>query len=137
MNVKFFTLQAISQSLLNETVLADADFQLAQRSAWHQATKESALMSGFSYQELLQVSEFEFAFNVKSYRPSLWQLLVWWYKKNRPRGMLYRLSKNKSGNINLRIVLCRNLQGKYETKTESVPPVITQPENAYVAGILK
>ena len=136
---QFFSLQEISKHLLNEVVLADADFQLAQREAWREVSESSKLMDGFAQMESLKVNEFDFELNIQPYKPSLWRSLVWLINKKKPQGILYRVSKrdDKRKGIQVKIKLQRGKLNSYETKIESDPPIEEKPENTYVAGAFR
>jgi hypothetical protein len=136
---QFFSLQEISKHLLNEVILADADFQIAQREAWRNVSASFKLMDGFSQMESLQVNEFNFDLPIQPYKPSLWKNLIWMINKKRPPGTLYRVSKrdDKRKDIHVKIKLQRGKLNGYETQIESNPPIEEKPEDTYVAGAFK
>lgn len=136
---QFFSLQEISKHLLNEVILADADFQIAQREVWRKVSESSKLMEGFAQMESLKVNEFDFELNIQPYKPSLWRMLVWLINKKKPQGVMYQVSKRneKRKDIHVKIKLQRGKLGNYETQIQSDPPIEEKPEKTYVAGAFR
>jgi hypothetical protein len=136
---QFFSLQEISRHLLNEVILADADFQLAQREAWRKVSENSEWMNGFAQMESLKVNEFDFELNIQPYKPSLWRSLIWLINKRKPKGVMYRVSKKaeKRKDIRVKIKLQRGKLGNYETEIQSDPPIEGKSEDTYVAGAFR
>jgi hypothetical protein len=133
-------------TLLNETIRADAEFQLNQRSAWQafsdsvQAPDGIDITRGIQRQQNLSVNEIAFGFNLSPDRPGLWtRLLDAVGIRKYERGTFYRLTREKEiaeGCIRVTVTVGRDEENRLRQEVR-MEPEIKKAEEIHVTGIAR
>jgi hypothetical protein len=134
-------------TMLNETIRADAEFQINQRTAWQEFASTGAIVNGidvtagFQHQRSLLMNELTFDFDLVPDRPGFWErvLAVLHLRKSEP-GIYYRLKKAGEPAlqaIHVHLAVGRDAENAYQSKVSLSPDDSKKPEEIYVADFAR
>lgn len=134
-------------TMLNETIRADAEFQINQRSAWQEFANKGAVVNGidvtagFQHQRSLLMHELTFDFDLVPDLPGFWDrvLAVLHLRKTEP-GVYYRLKKAGEPDlqaIHVNLVVRRDAENAYRSKVTLAPENSQKQEEIYVTDIAR
>jgi hypothetical protein len=132
-------------TMLNQTIRADAEFQINQRNAWLEFEKSTAvfngidLAAGFQHQRNLFMDEVTFELDLVPDIPGFFDRTInaVLFRKA-PRGVYYRLKKPEEqhpGALHVRLVVKRNIDNRYQSEVTLDPKDKGKPEQIQVRGI--
>lgn len=132
-------------AILNETIRADAEFQLNQRSSWQEFAREPLLFNGvdiaagMQHHRNLMVREVSFDFTLVPARPGFLARVMRFLKlQAMAPASVYRLPRageaNGSG-VGVKIIVTRDAENRYrsDVKIEGNQPL--KAEEIHVAGV--
>ena len=147
MRMRSIPLNEWALTILNQTIRADAEFQINQRSAWEEFSKNTELLdgidiaAGFQHQRNLLMSELTFEFELVPDRPGLWDKIVGRLLFRPPEsGVFYRLKKKQeqnSGGIRVRIIIRRDPENRLQQEVTIEPKGSTKAEDINVVGVAR
>ncbi len=144
--MKSIRLDEWALTLLNETIRADAEFQINQRSAW-QAFSDSVeapggidVTRGMQRQRNLLLNEIAFGFTLAPEHPGLWaRLLDLTGIRSYPRGTFYRLAKEGEkggGFIKVTLTVGRDEENRMRREV-TLEPGDKKAEEIHVTGVAR
>ena len=143
--MKAIRLDQWALSILNETIRADAGFQVNQRSAWQEFAREPMffngvdITAGMQHQRNLVVQELTFGFELLPARPGFFERLIRTFGLRRAgTGQYYRLARPgevATPGISVKIIVSRDAENRYRSDLKIEPGGTLKPEEIHVAGI--
>jgi hypothetical protein len=134
-------------TILNETIRADAEFQINQRSAWQEFARTSDLFNGvdisagFQRQRSLLMHELTFEFALIPDIPGFWDKVfhLFWIRRIEP-GSYYRVRKAgevSPAEVNVKMVICRDAENRYRSEVKIDPENSMKPKDIHVVDIAR
>ena len=134
-------------TILNQTIRADAEFQINQRNAWQEFAKDTTvfngidLAAGFQHQRSLFMDELTFELDLVPDVPGFWEKVgnKMLFRKT-PGGSFYRLKKmneQNPGNMHVKLIIRRNIDNRYQAEVITDPKNPAKPEDIHVTGIAR
>ncbi len=135
-----FTVREISLHVLNQVILADADFQINQRNAWLQMGKSDETFAGFSKLSSLFLNEIDYSFELMPAPPSWWDKLKQFFGiRLKSDNSYYAIATANPtpSNLKIKISIKRDSPGKYDSEIATTPETPLKPEEINVIGFIK
>ena len=134
-------------TMLNETIRADAEFQINQRTAWQEFASKGAVVNGidvtagFQHQRCLLMNELTFDFDLVPHLPRFWDriLAVLHLRKTEP-GIYYRLKKAGEPalqTIHVHLVVGRDAENAYHSKVTLAPENSKKQDEIFVTDLAR
>lgn len=137
----FFTVREIATHLLNETIMADTDFQLNQQSAWLQMNKSDSRLAGLAKASALFLKEMDFSFELMP-TPVSWfnKIKLFFGARLKSKSTYYTLATTNAEResiLKIKITIIRESPGKYDSIVATSPETHLKPEEINVVGFPK
>jgi len=134
-------------AILNETIRADAEFQLNQRNAWQEFSKNSGyfhgidISAGFQHQRNLFMNELSFELDLIPDVPTLWDkvstLLLFRRKQSGSFFHLKKAGEEGTAGLHVTLVIKRTSDSKYQSEVHLDPDNDKKPEDICVVNIIR
>ena len=134
-------------TILNETIRADAEFQINQRNAWQEfsANMENFngidITAGFQHQRNLFMNELTFEFDLIPDIPRFWdKILDVLLFRQAQHGSFYRLKKmgeESFSQLHVKMIIKRNIDNRYQSEVILDPKDSKKPEDIHVVDIVR
>jgi hypothetical protein len=134
--MKSFTLNELTNHLLNQTVLADTDFALHQQYVRQWIRENQVDWKGLEQVQGLSVNEFDYSFYVRKRKSGLPDWLVQLFLKKKSVTRYKFCHDNHPDAIHVKISLKRNGSSDFITEIDAKPPFENKPGEIYVTGKL-
>jgi hypothetical protein len=134
-------------TILNQSIRADAEFQINQRSAWQEFSKSQGLVNGidltagFQQQRNLLMNELIFELDLVPDLPGFWDKIssLLFFRKV-AGGCFYRLRKKGEQHpegIHVKLIITRDTDNRYKPEVFLDPKNSKKPEEIHVFGIAR
>jgi hypothetical protein len=134
-------------TILNQTIRADAEFQINQRNAWQEFSKDAIIVdgidlaAGFQHQRSMVIDELTIELDLVPDIPTFWEKVGNALLFRKPRvGSFYRLKKaneQNPENMHVRLIIKRNIDNRYQPEVIIDPKTSQKPEEIHVTGIAR
>ena len=134
-------------TILNETIRADAEFQINQRNAWQEFSAQTKnfngidITAGFQHQRNLFMNELTFNFDLVPDIPQFWdKILNLMLFRRVQRGSFYRLKKTgeeSTAGLHVTMIIKRNSDNRYQSEVILDPKDSKKPEDIHVVVIVR
>jgi hypothetical protein len=134
-------------TILNETIRADAEFQLNQRNAWQVFAEKTGtfkgidISAGFQHQRNLFMNEVTFALDLIPDVPRFWDkvfnLVLF---KRKQSGSFFHLKKTgeeSTAGLHVTLVIKRTTDNRYQSEVRLDPNASKKPEDIRVVNITR
>ena len=132
-------------SILNETIKADAEFQINQRNAWREFSEKTEnfsgidITSGFQHQRSLFMNELTFKFDlipdVSGFWDKVFNLVLFRQKQS---GSFFHLKKDGEQSpegLHVTLIIKRDTDNRYQSEVILDPKDSRKPEDIHVVDI--
>ena len=134
-------------TILNETIRADADFQINQRNAWKEFSDTTDffngidITAGFQHQRNLFLNELTFEFDLIPDVPHFWdKILNLVLFRQEQDGSFYHLKKigeQSIEGIHVNLIIKRNIGNNYQSEVILDPKDFKNPKDIHVVDIAR
>lgn len=132
-------------SILNETIKADAEFQINQRNAWQEFSdnieniKGIDITAGFQHQRSLFMNELTFEFDLIPEISSFWDkvsnLVLFRRKQSGSFFHLKKIGEQKTEGLHVTLIIKRNTDNRYQSEVLLDPKDSKKPEDIHVVDM--
>ena len=117
-----FTIEELSNHLVNQVIMADADMQLKQGAAWRELTKDTPLTAGGSHLNFLGMEEASLGFSVALHRPFWMRVVGVFAPKFAQKHQRLSLVSTAQSQFNVTIRVKRTIANRYEKEVDTNLP---------------
>ena len=134
-------------TILNETIRADAEFQINQRSAWQEFERNPEfyngvdITQGMQHQRSLMMNELTFEFGLIPDVPQLWDRVLHFCRIRRfLPGSFYRLKRageQDANEISVTMIIKRDSENRIRSEVQVGPDKNKKPEEIHVVDVVR
>ena len=134
-------------TILNQTIRADAEFQINQRSAWQEFSSNTGyfkgldITAGFQHQRNLFLNELTFEFDLEPEMPNFWDkafnILLFRKARSVSYYRLKRTGQKGPEGMHVKLIIKRDADNRYRSELTTDSKNSPKPEDIHVVDLAR